>query len=281
MNSSVSIVIPSFNRHSSLLRLIKSIMPLSKKYNIPIVIVDNNSTDATPIICSELMNRHKHITYIRNHVNIGMEMNILRSIVLARTSHVWCIGDDDELSPDAVTSFIKYNYYDLIIRSDATFLVNRAMSTVPVNGVLSFTSFPDFAKYFYETDIEVLTGITWISGVILKTSLVDAGAAISNLNQNFAHTYSYLSNLIRSGGIVSVIPNGLVREQKIKMQRSSDSESYLESTFQNSIFLVLDKIATECGHEKRMTYQSFIQEISLRYNVCQSVLMKGHCPWLY
>lgn len=281
MDSSVSIVIPTFNRHNSLLKVIRSIMPLSKEYNIPIVIVDNNSTDTTPAICSELMNRYKLITYVRNHVNIGMEMNILRSILLAGTSHVWCVGDDDELSPDVVASFTKYNYHDLIINSDATFIVDRNMLTAPVNGKMTFTSFSHFAKYFYQTDIEVLTGITWISGVVLKRSLVDSEAAVSRLNQNFAHTYSYLSNLISSGGTVSVIPKRLVREQHIKMQRSPDSESYLERTFQYSVYQVLDKIATECGLEERMSYLSYIQEISLRYNVSPGILMKGHCPWLY
>lgn len=279
MDSSVSIVVPTFNRVNSLVRLMKSIMPLSKEYNIPIVIVDNNSTDATPDICSELMNRHKLITYVRNHVNIGMEMNILRSMLLARTSHVWCIGDDDELSPEAVASFKKYNYYDMIVNSDATFVVVRTILNAPLKRRFVFTRFSDFAKYFYGTDIEVLTGITWISGVILKRSLVDAGAGVSKLNQNFAHTYSYLSNLIDSGGKVSVIPKRLVGEQQIKMQRSADSGSYLERTFQTAVYLVLDKIATECGVEGRMSYLSYINEISLRYNVSPSVLMKGHFPW--
>jgi glycosyltransferase involved in cell wall biosynthesis len=281
MSSSISIAIPTFNRCNSLLRLIKSVFPLSIKYQIPIVIVDNNSSDTTHLVCSELSKRHKLISYVRNHVNIGMEMNILRSLLLSNTSHVWCIGDDDELCPDIVDSFIKYDYYDSILNSDATFFVNRMEVITPVEGPILFESFCEFARHFYVKDIEVLTGITWISGVVVKRSLIDARIAISSLNQNFIHTHSYLKNIIDSRGSVSIIRQRLVREQQYKMQRSADSKSYLDNTFQKSIYQVLDRIAAECGLKNRISYSSYIQEISLRYNIPPYTLLMGHSPWQY
>ena len=281
MNQGLSIVIPTYNRWNSLLILLKTIIPLSRFYKISVLILDNNSSDLTQDVCAEIVKKHAHIKYFRNHVNIGMELNILRALSLANTSHVWCIGDDDELSVDILDLFYKHGYMKNILSSDATFIINHLFGAQADGNQFFFQDFAKFAKHFFLSDFEVLTGITWISGVIVKKSLINASTGILSLNQNFVHTHSYLSSIINSKGNIMVIPQKLVKEQKLKMSRSKDSESYLDQTFQRSLHNILIKIAKECHIECNMNYEKYIQKISLRYSVPPSILIKGERPWSY
>lgn len=281
INTGLTIVIPTYNRWSSLLRLIRSLVDFAEYYDISVIIVDNCSTDLTREVCSNISSKYDFIRYVRNHVNIGMELNILRALLVANTSHVWCIGDDDCLSKEILCKFRHDNYYNHILGSDATFIFNRPISNEYQRRPVFFDDLTSFVEHFMSADIEVLTGITWVSGVILRTTLVDSHSGILSLNQNFVHTYSFLRDLAKSGGRIMTIPHPLVIEQKQRMARAKDSKTYLDQTFQRSLHKVVTSMAKICGLENSMNYADYVNEISTRYGVPQEIFYRGCDPWNY
>ena len=261
MKKSVTIVIPTYNRVHKLAALLKSIVPFCREYEIPIIIVDNKSTDTTPVLGEALEKKFRFITYFRNHLNIGAELNILRAVSASETSHVWCIGDDDLLSPRILNEFKKYSYYDNIINSGMSIFTNRVNAKRP----LYFNNFKEFSKYAFQTDFEIITEITWISGVIVERSLFDFGAGLRNLNQNFVHTYGYIFNIIKSNLSITVIANKLVIEQSEKGPRAAETKDYLDRVFQYSIFNLLNKIAIATEITQSLSYEHYIECIAKRY----------------
>ena len=281
INTGLTIVIPTYNRCSNLLRLLRSVVHFAKYYEISVIIVDNCSTDLTREACSNLSSKYGFIRYVRNQVNIGMELNILRAMLVASTSHVWCIGDDDCLSKEILYQFCKEDYYTHIIGSDATFILNRSTGNEHQRYPLFFDGLTSFVEHFMSADIEVLTGITWISGVVVRRSLIDAEFGILSLNQNFVHTYSFLRDLAKSDGKIVAIPHPLVIEQDQRMPRAKDSKTYLDQTFQRSLHKVVTSMANICGLETNMNYADYVKEISTRYGVPQAILYRGCEPWNY
>ena len=103
----LSIVIPTFNRHSSLLSSIKLILPqLNKKCEL--IIFDNHSN---PSVSESLKKTFKSklqfYRVIKNISNVGGSENILRSIEGASGSYIWVLSDDDPPKKNAISIILN------------------------------------------------------------------------------------------------------------------------------------------------------------------------------
>lgn len=103
----LSIVIPTFNRVDELRRLVSGLV--AQIHNnadlVELVVLDNASTDSTPII-REIMENFAGCSYIRNDKNIGMDGNLLKSYEIATGDYLWLIGDDDFLAVDCLEKIL-------------------------------------------------------------------------------------------------------------------------------------------------------------------------------
>lgn len=77
---------------------------LSQTYsNFEIIISDNASTDDTPLICKEYLNKDSRIRYIRQKTNIGGIENLNLVFKEARGEYFMLAADDDYWHPDFVS----------------------------------------------------------------------------------------------------------------------------------------------------------------------------------
>lgn len=83
--------------------------------DIELIISDNASTDATPMICAEYASRDRRIRYIRNPENIGGARNLARVLNLATHSLFMWAAHDDRWHP----SYIELCVAELTRRENA------------------------------------------------------------------------------------------------------------------------------------------------------------------
>lgn len=120
-----SICIPTYNGEDT---IITTIMSIINQYNgeFNIVICDDNSSDNTYNILSELSRNYKYIKILRNNINTGMDANFLKAAQNGNGRYIWLFGQDDILIPGAINKitnilnnnkdigivYINYSQYD-------------------------------------------------------------------------------------------------------------------------------------------------------------------------
>jgi glycosyltransferase involved in cell wall biosynthesis len=90
----VSVGIPTFNRASSLVTAIESVLKQTYS-NIELVISDNASTDNTQSICENFCKNDVRITYIRQESNLGATNNFIEVLKHSTGEYFMWLGDDD------------------------------------------------------------------------------------------------------------------------------------------------------------------------------------------
>ena len=98
MPETLSICIPTFNRVKCLRNCLESIYQSKKKseLNFDVCISDNNSTEDVDSVINEYRDKLK-IKFNKNLTNLGLGINILKSVELSNAEFAWIIGNDDML----------------------------------------------------------------------------------------------------------------------------------------------------------------------------------------
>ena len=108
----VSIGIPTYNRSSTLVKSIESV--LQQTYiNIEIIISDNASTDETQSICEKFCNLDQRIIYIRQKVNFGAANNFNAVLEVSKGEYFMWLGDDDWISQNYIYECMNVLSHDL------------------------------------------------------------------------------------------------------------------------------------------------------------------------
>lgn len=104
----VSIVIPVYNRSKTIRRAILSVSNQAYK-NIELIIVDDASTDNTPKIIKNYINKNKTltITYLRVKKNMGVVSARAEGIKRAKGEYIAFLDSDDELTPNSISDRIS------------------------------------------------------------------------------------------------------------------------------------------------------------------------------
>ncbi len=74
------------------------------------LIIDNCSSEPAAEVLAPSLTQYAGacVRIIRNKTNVGANANILRCIEYCETEWVWIVGDDDEVSPNAVETIIRH-----------------------------------------------------------------------------------------------------------------------------------------------------------------------------
>lgn len=109
--------IPTYNRVNYLEQCLNSVIGNISKFEFPIYISDNASSDGTFELVNRLKNSYDKIEYRKNERNIGLYLNILNVINMAKTDYIWLMGDDDALKENKADKIIEVlkNGYDYVI----------------------------------------------------------------------------------------------------------------------------------------------------------------------
>lgn len=111
-NPLLSICIPTYNRAGHLKNCLDDIICqfADKKVQdlVEIVISDNASQDNTETLVKEYQNKHSNIKYFRNETNLGVDKNIINSVVKATGKYCWSIGDDDLIQNGSLKFIVNF-----------------------------------------------------------------------------------------------------------------------------------------------------------------------------
>lgn len=97
----VTVLMPTFQRSSLLLRAIRSVQAQSYP-NLLISIYDNASTDDTELMVNELCIYDSRIRYYRHKTNIGVIPNYSFALAEVSTPYFTFLADDDVIYPDCI-----------------------------------------------------------------------------------------------------------------------------------------------------------------------------------
>lgn len=95
----VSIGVPVFNGERFLRKCIESLLSQTFR-NFEIIISDNGSTDLTPKICKEYLDKDSRIRYIRQKKNMGLNRNFRFTLKEARSKYFTWVAVDHFCEPD-------------------------------------------------------------------------------------------------------------------------------------------------------------------------------------
>lgn len=109
--SLLSICIPTYNRAHYLKQCLDNIVlqfnDETIENTIEVIISDNASVDNTKEIVKSYQERFKNIKYFRNEKNLGVDENVINSVVRSNSKYCWHIGDDDLIQNGALDLIIK------------------------------------------------------------------------------------------------------------------------------------------------------------------------------
>lgn len=104
-----SIIIPCYNERDNLSLLIKNIMPLTEKFDIEFVLVENGSTDDSRIkfeTLPEMTNSHILKVYVNE--NHGYGYGVQQGLKACSGDYVGWIHADMQFRPRKLTAFLGY-----------------------------------------------------------------------------------------------------------------------------------------------------------------------------
>lgn len=108
----LSISIPTYNRAEKLQQCLEHIVCQLKdeeiKSNIEVVVSDNASEDNTAQVVKKFQESFDNIKYFRNEKNLGIDKNIINSVVKANGKYCWHIGDDDFIQNGSLKFLVDF-----------------------------------------------------------------------------------------------------------------------------------------------------------------------------
>jgi len=163
-NYKLSVCIPTFNRSSLLEKCVRSVAEqLVANDLVELLVIDNASTDDTPMVCERLSREFAVFKYQRNSRNLGWHGNTARCINLANGEYIALLGDDDYYQPGLVSqllmvlskreySLVNLNYSNMR-RPKFEFALEKDMEFPNADDILQYPSVGHFSGFVYNAKL--------------------------------------------------------------------------------------------------------------------------------
>ena len=144
-NKTLTIAIPTFNRHEKLLKTLNSLNIFRDKFLFKVIVIDNCSQPPINEYLSDNGYSGFEYTHVqRNYGNVGMAANILLTFVNSNSEWMWLLGDDDPPLPNCLIDI--YSELELTTENDFLIKFNSHAGGFPdVDMILS--SEKDYIKF--------------------------------------------------------------------------------------------------------------------------------------
>jgi glycosyltransferase involved in cell wall biosynthesis len=109
----IAVCIPTYNRSAHLLKCVTSVCKEIEAYHlqkkISVIISDNNSTDDTETVVSNLINTFSSvdIQYSKNKENIGAVNNFIQLTEFSTATFTYILGDDDNINENTLEAVLN------------------------------------------------------------------------------------------------------------------------------------------------------------------------------
>ena len=191
----LTIAIPTFNRNDLLKSCVLRLLP-QLNGNHRLIIVDNCSDVSVQESLGSLIDQFDatNIRIVRNAVNVGAGGNILRCLELCETQWLYCLGDDDLVALDCISTIER----TIASHADALYIsfsrdCFRRPAEVRTEGM---------AEFIYTLD-------DWSTFLFMSSSVVNATNLRPHSRWGYLYAYSWaplqailLKSLNRGGSVV-------------------------------------------------------------------------------
>ncbi len=176
MNNLLSICIPTYNGGEHLKDNLDILISNVGKYEIPIIVSDNCSTDDTQMVVEKAQSRYPYLIYSRNEENLGGDKNFEKALKLSQTSYAWLIGDDDTIRNDIapILEKLKDEKPDFVFLGDP-----KTVGDTVKEGICE-----DKHLIFYEL---ANRGLSWMSSNIFSKDMIEKGQFERYYGTRFVH----------------------------------------------------------------------------------------------
>lgn len=236
----LTIAIPTYDRASFLDLCLKRISEEIARLNtyqrclVKVYVSDNASPDDTPGVIARYQAQWPGVfEAVRNHENIGPDLNVAQCYESAITPYVWIVGDDDVLLPGGlgmVLDVILREEFDILYVNNYWFKEHYTEKPRRNgrHGVVTFRSSLEFARH---TNVM----LTFISGLIVRSG-VDLNYRSKFAGSNMLHL-SWVLSLLRDGKCFATIKDWVVAA------KGSNSGGYeLVKVFGNNLTKISNEI---------------------------------------
>lgn len=102
----LAICIPTYNRCEILIDCLKDTISKVSKYNFPIIVTDNASTDDTQQRTLEIAKKYPLLIYHRQTENIGADRNFESCLKLSLATYSWLLGDSYRIVEEELDTLV-------------------------------------------------------------------------------------------------------------------------------------------------------------------------------
>ena len=220
----LGIYIPTYNRADKLTECLESFIRQLKKYNFPIYISDNGSTDNTKEVIYNFKKRYNRIYYRRNRHDMGYAYNCKKVLLMGNTEFVWLFGDDDIIKRGAIDKIVKelFKYEFLQINWE---IFDESLKKVVKNKVIKANKDIIYLPGLHEKVLSVLSNsgvdIGYMAQIITKRIfLLKELSKIDDLrNMAFLHSILFYRAIVGKWG--KLISEPLIRYRRPPAQKIS------------------------------------------------------------
>jgi len=107
----LTIGIPTYKSHSTLIDLLRDLLPQISKDHLDVceVVISDNDPESNllEIIHNNFPNEKLFINYNKNLNNLGYDLNLLRLVEISKSKFINFLADDERISDDYLSSLIK------------------------------------------------------------------------------------------------------------------------------------------------------------------------------
>ena len=196
----VSVIMSTYNRGLMLAEAIDSVLNQSFD-DFEFIIIDDASTDNTEEIIKSYSD--SRIRYFKNRFNCGCTFNYHNANNLARGKYVAHIDDDDIFLQDKLKKQVDYLEKNQNIDMVGTFVDTFGEGVRPSWVFYTEPAVIDFCMNFFNPICH--------SSVMYRKSFIDKHAVNYDIRKRCAQDYDFYKQFIFNGGLISNIPEMLVK----------------------------------------------------------------------
>jgi glycosyltransferase involved in cell wall biosynthesis len=156
----VSVLIPLFNREHLIASTVRSAMSQTFR-DIEIVVVDNQSSDASYNVVAELAEEDKRIKLFRNDDNVGPVRNWIRCTELASAPYSKLLFSDDLIAP----SYLERTLPAILSPECGLVYTPAVIGEQEWNGQVGYRAFANDCKFLREYFLRATTYLSHFSPV--------------------------------------------------------------------------------------------------------------------
>ncbi len=172
-NNLLSISIPTYNHAEPLRKSLESMIPQARRYNIPIYVSDNASTDHTVKVLKSFQKNYPLLFFRSNKENLGIDQNMIDAARMASSKYIWVIGARRILIPgmlDKIYRILEESNWDMVVLNDPSpiFKVPKTQRYSSAKRI-----FLELSRNLTGLGFEILPAEAWKSEVLQKYADTD------------------------------------------------------------------------------------------------------------